>query len=239
MFPLSHRLKYLAWRLSGAERPITLRMKSGALLPMRPLKHRDYGTAYDVFVIQPYNVDLQDPRVIVDLGANVGYATLYFATRYPNARIHSFEPHPVHYSLVQELIALNNLQTRVTVYPQAAGVSAHAAHLSDSRTSSQILNGSSSDGVPVQVIDFFDWARSAGVIDLLKIDIEGGEFSIFRDPRFPGLCCGSIVMEYHKTPEFPEPAEWCLARLSEAGYNAKVHSAYAPLEVGIIHATRR
>lgn len=72
MFPLSHRLKYLAWRLSGAERPITLRMKSGALLPMRPLKHRDYGTAYDVFVIQPYNVDLQDPRVIVDLGATLG-----------------------------------------------------------------------------------------------------------------------------------------------------------------------
>ncbi len=33
-----------------------------------------------------------NPEVILDMGGNVGTATVYFANRFPNAKIHTFEP---------------------------------------------------------------------------------------------------------------------------------------------------
>src|ERR1700737_1617681 len=44
-----------------------------------------------------YDVDVRDPRRIVDLGANIGIATIFFALKYPNAHIDAYEPSPVAY----------------------------------------------------------------------------------------------------------------------------------------------
>src|SRR4051794_6387993 len=43
-------------------------------------------------------------RTIVDIGANIGAATLYFALHYPQARIFSFEPAPNCYALLAQNI---------------------------------------------------------------------------------------------------------------------------------------
>ena len=38
--------------------------------------------------------DAVDPAVIVDVGANIGMASIYFADRFPSASIYAFEPMP-------------------------------------------------------------------------------------------------------------------------------------------------
>ena len=44
---------------------------------------------------------LEDVREIVDLGSHVGSSTAFFHARYPGARIHSVEPHPGSYRMLE------------------------------------------------------------------------------------------------------------------------------------------
>src|SRR5690349_22538922 len=47
-----------------------------------------------IFLAEDYNFALTNvsPRLIVDAGANVGYASIYFANKFPNATILAVEP---------------------------------------------------------------------------------------------------------------------------------------------------
>lgn len=49
--------------------------------------------------------DAVAPRVIFDIGANIGIASIYLATRFPQAKIFSFEPVPSNFSLLQANVA--------------------------------------------------------------------------------------------------------------------------------------
>ena len=42
------------------------------------------------------------PRGILDIGAHIGCAALYFASQYPNTAIYSFEPVPENFKLLQQ-----------------------------------------------------------------------------------------------------------------------------------------
>ncbi len=46
--------------------------------------------------------DLKDPRVIIDLGANIGATMALLATTYPRARIIGVEPDPANAELCRE-----------------------------------------------------------------------------------------------------------------------------------------
>src|ERR1051326_8504661 len=46
-----------------------------------------------IFIDEEYNFQIPfQPSVIFDLGANVGFASIYFANKFPNARIIAVEP---------------------------------------------------------------------------------------------------------------------------------------------------
>jgi FkbM family methyltransferase len=200
---------------------------------------RDYGTAYDVFVHQLYRIEeIAEPRTIVDLGANVGYATLYFALRYPEAKIYAFEPHPEHFEQLQQLISLNGLQGRVSAMNAAVGVEPAFLYLSNEGTCSRVLAESTANAVAVKMIDFYEWASEIAPIDLLKIDIEGGEFAILSDQRFSALSCKHIIMEAHNDSAHPDATDWTTSRLQQMGFDPRVTQQDAKLGVSMIYAGR-
>jgi FkbM family methyltransferase len=75
-------------------------------------------------VMMPPELAPMKPKVIYDLGANIGAASLYFATLYPDAHFYAFEPMPVNY----EICALNyrNLPNS-RVFPWAVGARSEIA----------------------------------------------------------------------------------------------------------------
>jgi len=55
-----------------------------------------------IFLDREYDLSFLnlDPKVIIDGGSNVGYASVFFANRYPDARIISVEPEASNFRLL-------------------------------------------------------------------------------------------------------------------------------------------
>jgi FkbM family methyltransferase len=167
---------------------------------------------------------------MLDLGGNIGLFGAFVMGRWPHARLHSFEPDPMNLQLLQRVISANGLQERWTV--TAAAVSAHEGTLefvSGLFGESQIagLAGDSNRGpapaaltdgrtISVAAVDLF--TQNHGV-ELIKIDIEGGEWPILTDPRLADLRARAIVLEWHAAacPE-PDARAAAVQLLAAAGY---------------------
>ena len=62
----------------------------------------DVETFRQVFIHKEYDFVLEKPpQLIVDAGANIGLASLYFASKYPDAKIIAIEPEASNYELLQ------------------------------------------------------------------------------------------------------------------------------------------
>ena len=146
-------------------------------------------------------IEKHDPtgKIIFDIGAHIGYSTLYFAEMVePPGKVVSFEPNNVNLERIQKLLSRNSeLGKRVTVVNKA--VSDRDGHV-DFVSSSSIEDGSSSGGfieeahtifekdsyeekrgfrrkqVETVSIDSFVGNNAWAVPYMIKIDIEGAEF---------------------------------------------------------------
>lgn len=136
-------------------------------------------------------------RSIVDLGGNVGLFGLFAAGRWPQAQIVAFEPDPDNSAVHERTIAANGLGGRWQLVQAAAsnrdgrvsfvaGLAA-GSHIADATDGEQTIE--------VPVIDVLPRIAQA---DLLKMDIEGGEWAILGDPRFRESPPRALVLEYHR-----------------------------------------
>ena len=67
----------------------------------------DVSLYKDIILRKEYDLGLPEfsPRTIVDAGANSGMATLYYANKYPNAKIVAVEPEPSNYAALVKNVA--------------------------------------------------------------------------------------------------------------------------------------
>ena len=212
--PLS-RLRYAIWRLRKSRERLTIQLKSGLSLSVRPFSSTDYGVAYDIFFRHCYASPraLESVKNIVDLGSNVGYSCLFWCSQYPEAHITAFEPHPIHVEAIALNLSLNAFTSRVEVVPVAVEITSGSAHLSDAGSSSAINDRNVGHLVPV--VDLF--ATLNGRIDILKIDIEGGEYLLLEDERFGALDVQVVVVEWHKRDDSTQDRTWCEQALQKWG----------------------
>ena len=190
-------------------------------LRARTATEHDYGVAYEVFMQRYYDVpkeilDENNVRLVYDLGSNVGFSCLHWLATYPKARVVAYEPHPVSLAQLRKNIALNEWQSRVEIHEAAAGTGVGRATLSNAGPASRVQNDEA-PGLEIVVEDFF--SRSAGdSIDVLKMDIEGGEYALLGDERFPKLLLRVLVMEWHESNQPDRNGAWCRKRLEDIGF---------------------
>src|SRR5689334_53899 len=222
-------LKYAWWRAARQRRPVTLSLKHGGRFQLRPSRlggqgNNDYGVAYEVFVDRFYDDVPLDPASVlrvVDLGGNVGLSCIFWLTKYPYCWVDVFEPHPGHVAQMKLNLDLNGWRDRVTIYEAAAGTSPGTLHLSDRGSGSSVMFSWQDDpGIEVPVVDVFE-AIGSQPIDILKIDIEGGEYSLLADPRFAQLDVRYLVLEWHKLRIKPDARAWSLDQLAAHGFEVR------------------
>lgn len=233
---------FALWRYLPFVRSIVVRLDSGLRVHLGkggagPLGN-DYGCAYEVFVHEFYRLPpavsaVRDRvRNVVDLGANVGFASLYFLNAFPACRVTAIEPHPAHVAAIRRNLRLNDLEGRLVLHEAAAGNADGRARLTDRGTGSQL---DSAGEIDVPIIDVFG-ALGSEPIDLMKIDIEGAEYAILDDPRFAQLRPRFIVMEWHGVADPPNGKEHCQRRLGELGY--EMSEIFAHSDHGMFWAIR-
>jgi FkbM family methyltransferase len=150
----------------------------------------------------PFDIN---PRVIVDLGANIGLATAWFASRYPEARVIAVEPDAANFDiLLSNTAALANVTAvraavwtasgRVGLLDPGIGPDGYRVDsISDAAVSAQ------SSVCAVEALDIPSLMAAHGIdrINLLKVDIEGSEREIFRDASRWIDRVDSIAIELH------------------------------------------
>jgi len=136
------------------------------------------------------------PQKVLDLGGNVGLFGVYALARWPSATITSVEPDPANLPVLARCVAANEAAGRWTVIAACAAsrpgiVALAGGQFADSAIA---LDGEVATDYVVAV-DAFDLLAEA---DFAKIDTEGGEWDLLRDPRFADARPAVIVMEWHE-----------------------------------------
>jgi FkbM family methyltransferase len=235
LLDIPSRAKYLLWRGLSGKYSVDLRLQSGLSLRFRSATSTDYGVAWDIFLRGCYVCPepLARVRRVVDLGANVGYSCLFWCHRYPEARIIAFEPHPSHLTAISRHLSVNGFRDRVQVVEAAADVENGITYLRDGGSSSAVSEDPAD--FTVRKLDVFEALE--GDIDILKIDIEGGEYKLLGDPRFERVKARTIVLEWHQRSDFREDRQWCENRLRFFGYRTRLGTEDLPL-AGLLWAFR-
>ncbi len=170
------------------------------------IRHRsaDAAALAEVFYHRWYDVPvdvaraLGSPRRVLDLGANIGLFGVLAVARWPGAEVVGYEPDPDNATVCRRTIALNGLGERWNVVPAAAGArDGEVRFAAGLGASSHVLaDGEHATSASI-VVPKHDVMAAIAASDLVKIDIEGGEWEILADPRFTQAPPRVLVMEYH------------------------------------------
>lgn len=122
-------------------------------------------------------------RVVLDLGAYVGYASSYLAEKYPSAEILAVEPNPQNFSVLKEnLSAFPNAKPLMFAIADSEREAAKFVVTRGSEWAGRLVSDDTNtvDVVKTKRIDSVLNEYGFTRIDLVKIDIEGGEVDLFN-----------------------------------------------------------
>ncbi len=138
------------------------------------------GTFYEPSLLASLGTRLRPGDVVVDVGANIGNHTIYFAG-VCGCRVVAFEPNPDAARLLRAAISQNGLAGRVDVREIALGHSAGVGYLDESAAADNLgAVGVVVGEEGVVRIYTLDSQELPGSPRLIKIDAEGMEADILR-----------------------------------------------------------
>jgi len=189
----------------------------------------------EIFVRQHYYFRAEtEAPLVLDCGANIGVASLYFKWLYPGSRVKAFEPDPSTFQLLHKNVTDNGLDietyncalwdsvTDLDFFvdprdPGSALMSVHGSRLRGERikVSAKRLSG------------FIDES-----VDFLKIDIEGSEHRVLKDLVDTGkiTLIRQMVVEYHhRIGQQKSCLGAFLSMLEHSGFEYQIHAALHPV----------
>jgi FkbM family methyltransferase len=182
------RLIYNYGLLKGTWLLIKIKLSSGKL-KLPGLKHpvyfrknsTDFVVLYSILLAKSYRVTIsKPPKIIIDAGANVGYASVYFANCFPEATIYAIEPDYNNFKI---------LQKNTNVYPQIICLrkaiwnrhSLIKIKNMDNGEWAYMIEEAEDDKDTIEAITLAELTNQYNIslIDILKVDIEGSEKEVF------------------------------------------------------------
>jgi FkbM family methyltransferase len=184
----------------------------------------------DIFVKRCLDFQaVTDAPRILDCGANVGLASLYFRRRYPRARISAYEADPHLAAMAGDNLRSNGADAEVV----------HAALWTSNDQLTFRCEGSDSgmiESLPgavdgrtavVRALRLRD-VLEAEPIDLLKLDIEGAEDPVLADCEPALHRVRAMIMDLHEFDPGNRRAPGVLDRLARAGFSYAIDE-FVPL----------
>jgi len=210
-YRLFARPKEITGHAPGIRNPVHLRLQT-----------TDPSTFAEILLREEYAFNLPfSPKTIVDAGANIGMASVYFAHRYPEAKVIAIEAEASNFAVLAR-----NVQPYRAIVPVHAALWNRDGQISvgapDPATGASgkwgFVTHECGLGAKVRAITMQTLMREMCIqaIDLAKIDIEGAEQEVFEDTRWlTGMGCLMIELHDRFRPgcsEAVEPAMQGFAR---------------------------
>ncbi|WP_205698099.1 FkbM family methyltransferase [Conexibacter sp. SYSU D00693] len=199
---------------------------------------RDMEIVHEVLLRDGYEVPAEvtallpaAPKVL-DLGGNIGLFAVRTLERWPQARVTSWEPDPSNLALLEACRVANAAQERWDVVAAAAMTAEGSVRFAAGAESYSRVREDGGIEVPGH-----DVLPALAAADLAKVDIEGAEWPILRDPRLKSTGPPAMVLEYHPLPEADAHAE-APRLLREAGYTTRTVFQAPDIAVGHLWAWR-
>ncbi|MBC8063225.1 MAG: FkbM family methyltransferase [Chlorobia bacterium] len=191
--------------------------------------HSDIVTAKEIFVDELYSFHLDSELVVIDIGMNVGLASLYFAKRH-RCVVHGYELFPSTANVASRNIDLNpDLAPNITV--NAFGIFDRDSEFElisrpEARNAGSLIwKREELPGIAEKVETREATSALKPILDqypdrkaVLKLDAEGAEYEILQNLFESGTLqrFDLIMMEWHERPS--HPIETVLTQLASAGF---------------------
>lgn len=145
----------------------------------------DVAVLKEVFLFGEYNLNLErEPKMIVDLGSNVGASVAYFALKYPHAQILAVEADPTTVKfLVENTRQFPMISVCNYAVSNSSGFLTFYIHPYSRMSSSLVRRADNQEAIQVPAITFKELLKKEKIVsvDLLKFDIEGAEAKAFSE----------------------------------------------------------
>jgi FkbM family methyltransferase len=167
----------------------------------------DLGTYQQIFIDKEYNfIAHLPPETIIDAGANIGLASIYFANKFPYAKIIAIEPEMENFELLKKNVskypniiplcaALWDRVGQINLFDTGLGTNAYM--VSDSgiiKTPKHDLRSLVNTVTIEKILKDYNLDR----VDILKIDIEGAEKEVFNNSKDWIQKVNAIIIELHE-----------------------------------------
>jgi len=189
----------------------------------------------EIFVRQYYHFVAQNTSpVILDCGANVGMASIYFKWLYPDSKVRAFEPDPTTYELLRRNLRVNHLDVEThncALWNENGELDFHI----DSRDPGSLLmsadpSRSKAEMIKVPACRLSEFIH--GSIDFLKLDVEGAEHRVLSDLVKAGKLkqIRQMAIEYHhRIGQQKSCLSEFLRGLEDAGFEYQIHAPRFPV----------
>jgi FkbM family methyltransferase len=179
----------------------------------------------EIFVYECYAPPraLKEKPLILDIGANIGLAALYFMHRFPTCRLVAFEPNPRAFPLLRATVDSIAHAGSVELHPVAVSTHAGRVGLQVERGIEAPLNASITgrdtqhrevEIVDVEGVDLRTFITEP--VDFMKLDVEGAELELLPLPEISPERVRSLGVEIHdiheRTAEVRRAVECLLGR---------------------------
>lgn len=163
-----------------------------------------YELKKEIFTEHRYYAELESEKpTIVDLGAHIGMAVVYFKICYPNSMVVAYEPESSNFALLKKNMEENQL-SGVTIYNQAVAPKSESLELHVPTQEKGWRSGAGiiprgwrgvQETIPfkVEAVGINEVLQNR--IDLLKMDIEGMEYEVLEAADLAKV--GQIIIEVH------------------------------------------
>ena len=199
------------FRINGQRRQVFLRTYAG-----------DISIFYELFLYKAYKLPgtiHATATHIVDAGAHVGLASLFFLSLSPGAKLFSIEPDAENFSILQK--NLKNVIELGKVIPVHAAIDNKDGFLGVTRSqfgyNTKMNDSQEGEKIVAISLNSLVTLHEINIIDIIKIDVEGYERKIFSENVEWLDLVKNIILETHSSEDY----DVCTSVLLGKGFQIK------------------
>ncbi|MDB5150051.1 MAG: FkbM family methyltransferase [Mucilaginibacter sp.] len=181
----------------------------------------------EIFIDEIYKFIPKTTSVIIDCGANIGLASLYFKMYFPAAKVIAYEPDPeifntMQYNMLQfgfnDVVCFNEAISNKDGTTNFEVEGGHSGMITQNKNASNVIQ--------VKTVRLKTILENYENITFLKIDIEGHERSVFKDIADQLSKVDYLFLEYHSFTDDSQNLDEILSIISKAGMRYYIKEAY-------------